>query len=505
MILPQKPLPSSCSVKPIVWTIAASDSSGGAGIQADLKTFSDLGAHGCSAITAITAQNSQGVQHIDVVNAETLMNQLHALADDLPAAAIKLGVLPSVEAIDILADFFTTAKKCVVIFDPVLAPTKGQRFVDDATLAAIKTLLPSIDVLTPNIPEAEQLTGIAIHNVESQRLAAQALVDMGVSSVLLKGGHVKDGHAEISYCQDLFYSKEHSFWLTQKKQHTDHSHGTGCVLSSAIAAFLSHGKPMYDAVVLANAYISKGLHYSSALDAAGEKRGAVAQTGWPNELRYFPQVSYSPETINYPAMPSCDTLRLGLYPVVDSIEWLEKLLALEVKTIQLRVKNIAPDELDVMVAQAAELGRQYQARLFINDYWQLAIKHGAYGVHLGQEDMADADVAAIREAGLHLGISTHGEYEFSYAATFKPSYLAIGAVFPTDTKEVIEVGVDNLYQWVDVLKNHYPLVAIGGINLKNINLVLTSGVGSIAVVSAITKADNYTQAVQQLNQAIANS
>ena len=262
---------------------------------------------------------------------------------------------------------------------------------------------------------------------------------------------------------------------------------------------------MGDAVVLANAYISKGLHHSSALDEAGEKRGAVAQTGWPNELRYFPQVSYSPEAINYPAMPSCDTLRLGLYPVVDSIEWLEKLLALNVKTIQLRVKNIAPDELEAMVAQAAELGRQYHARLFINDYWPLAIKHGAYGVHLGQEDMVDADVAAIREAGLHLGISTHGEYEFSYAATFKPSYLAIGAIFPTDTKEVIEVGVDNLYSWVDILKNHYPLVAIGGINLKNIDSVLASGVGSIAVVSAITKSDNYHHTVQQLNQAIAGS
>lgn len=492
--------PVTLSVKPIVWTIAASDSGGGAGIQADLKTFFDLGVHGCSAITAITAQNTQGVHYTESLSDHVFGKQLQALADDLPPKAIKIGVLSSAASIERLMALLQQQKHIAfvpVIYDPVLAPTHGASFVDEDIIRALKQLLPFIDVLTPNIPEAERLTGITIHNADTQLLAAQALMALGASAVLLKGGH---GDGE--YCQDLLCTPESTAWLTQSKYDTPHSHGTGCVLSSAIAAFMAQGKPMRDAVVLANAYINKGLQLAQPLDSEASKRGAVAQTGWPDDLRYFPQVSVSPTAIHYPDMPSCDNLQLGLYPVVDTVEWLEKLLELGVKTIQLRVKEIPVDELDTMIARAAALGRQYQARLFINDYWQLAIKHHAYGVHLGQEDMVDANVEAIRTAGLRLGISTHGEYEFSYAATFKPSYLAIGAIFPTDTKEVIEVGLDNLYRWAGILGGHYPLVAIGGINQTNIELVLASGVGSIAVVSAITKADDYAKAVKQLTQVI---
>lgn len=507
--------PQTLPLKPVVWTIAASDSSGGAGIQADLKTMFDLGVHGCSAITALTAQNSQGVSKLDVVAPEMLREQLHVLANDLPARAIKLGVLPSIESVGVITQTLQDLVSGVasenspfVIFDPVLSPTLGASFVSEETRQVFSSLFPYLDLLTPNIPEAEILTGITIIDTRTQYQAAEKLLGMGAKAVLLKGGH-----GQGDYCQDLLLSSypiapngESHFWLTQQKHPSEHTHGTGCTLSSAIAAFVACGKPLRDAVVLANAYINKGIATAQALDGGdkyGERRGAVAHTGWPKNLRDFPQVSLAPQEINCVPMLACDSTRLGLYPVVDSIEWLQKLLVLGVKTIQLRVKNIPEPALDTMIEQAARLGREHNARLFINDYWQLAIKHNAYGVHLGQEDMADADVDAIRSAGLHLGISTHGEYEFSYAATFKPSYLAIGAVFPTDTKEVIEVGLENLYQWSAILAAHYPLVAIGGINKHNIHSVLKSGVGSIAVVSAITKADNYQTSVDELNRLIA--
>lgn len=482
---------------PIVWTIAASDSGGGAGIQADIKTFFDLGVHGCSVVTAITAQNSRGVHEIQATSTALLSSQLRVLAEDLSPAAIKIGVLPCVESVLTLIGFLKNNPRSFVVFDTVLAPTSGHRFANQETIASLVKLLPYINLVTPNIPEAEALTGITIIDTDTQIEAAKKLLSFGASAVLIKGGHTRDDH-----CRDYFLSHEHAFWLTQKKQSTPHSHGTGCVLSSAIAAFIAQGKPLIDAVVLANAYISKGLHLACAFNVSGSKRGAVAQTGWPENLQHFPQISLHPEAINCLPMPVCDTSRLGLYPVVDSLSWLEKLLQLGVKTLQLRVKNIPDDELNVMVEKAAALGRQYQARLFINDYWQLAIKHNAYGVHLGQEDMADADIDAIRIAGLHLGISTHGEYEFAYAATFKPSYLAIGAIFPTLTKEVIEVGIDNLYRWATILQGHYPLVAIGGIHIHNIDSVLRSGVGSIAVVSAITQADDYQSAVEKLTAII---
>ncbi|ODS23259.1 hypothetical protein AB835_09900 [Candidatus Endobugula sertula] len=481
--------------KPIAWTIAASDSGGGAGIQADLKTFFDLGVHGCSAITAITAQNTQGVYAVDVTYADSLQQQLRALVVDLPPAAIKIGVLPSVEAVAIVIETLKKLGHCSVIFDTVMAPTFGQAFSSDDLLPIFFELLPYIDILTPNIPEAEKLTGIRIDDCESRQRAAKKLCSMGATAVLLKGGH-----GEGDYCQDLYLSTDDTFWLSQQKHQTHHTHGTGCTLSSAMAAFIAQGKSMRDAVVLANAYVNKGIRLAPPL--AKQKRGAVVQTAWPDDLSAFPQISLTAKEINLAPMPVCESRRWGLYPVVDSVEWLEKLLRLGVKTLQIRVKDMPESALEDIIKKAVELEHQYQARLFINDYWQLAIKYKAYGVHLGQEDVADADMEAIRVAGLRLGISTHGEYEFSYAATFKPSYLAIGAIFPTDTKEVIEVGLSNLYRWAGILDNHYPLVAIGGINQNNIDSVLASGVGAIAVVSAITKADDYIASTAQLNQII---
>lgn len=478
---------------PIVWTIAASDSGGGAGVQADIKTLFDLGVHGCTAITGLTAQNTQGVHQFAISDDAIFAQQLAVLAEDLPPVAIKIGVLLSVNQVRIVSSTLRDLSNVVVIFDPVLSPTAGIDFTSADIQLAFDELYPLVDLLTPNIPEATMLSGLSIHNHNERQTAANYFINKGVSSVLIKGGH-----GDTDYCQDLLVSASHSYWLTQQKQETIHSHGTGCVLSSAIAAFVAQGKAVCDAVVLANAYINKGLRLATTFDKRQQKRGAVNQTGWPSQLIDFPQVSLHAEAINRVPFPACDTQRLGLYPVVDSLDWLRKLLAIGVKTIQLRVKNIPETELDCIIETAVAIGKQHDARLFINDYWQLAIKHNAYGVHLGQEDMVDADVEAMRAAGLHLGISTHSEYEFAYAATFKPSYLAIGAIFPTDTKEVVEVGLDNLYRWAGMLQDSYPLVAIGGIGLHNINDVLLSGVGSIAVVSAITKADDYVTATQQL-------
>ncbi|MGS2718080.1 thiamine phosphate synthase [Eionea flava] len=492
---------------PIVWTIAASDSGGGAGVQADIKTFFDLGVHGCSAITGLTAQNTQGVHQLSVSDNAIFEQQLGVLASDLPPVAIKIGVLLSAYQVEAVASIIRQLDTVFVVFDPVLAPTSGIDFSSSAIQASFDQLYPLLDLITPNIPEAELLTGLTIGKDSDRHAVVDYFLAKGVSSVLIKGGHNKsgegntgskaDGNPEI--CQDLLFSHASTYWLTQRQQDTVHSHGTGCVLSAAIAAFVAQDKALHDAVVLANAYISRGLRAPVMLDSSGRKRGAVGQTGWPCDLLDFPQVSHSSDAIFLAPFPVCDTQQLGLYPVIDSLVWLEKLLVIGVKTIQLRVKNQTGGVLDNTIKQAVALGKKHDARLFINDYWALAIKYQAYGVHLGQEDMADADVDAIRAAGLRLGVSTHSEYEFSYAATFKPSYLAIGAIFPTDTKEVVEVGLDNLYRWATILDRHYPLVAIGGINPHNIQQVLGSGVGSIAVVSAITRAEDYVVATQQLS------
>ncbi|EOE5508715.1 thiamine phosphate synthase [Cronobacter sakazakii] len=191
--------------------------------------------------------------------------------------------------------------------------------------------------------------------------------------------------------------------------------------------------------------------------------------------------------------------RLGLYPVVDSVEWVTRLLDAGVRTVQLRIKDKTDAGVEADVAAAIALGQRYHARLFINDYWRLAIKHQAYGVHLGQEDLQTADLDAIRNAGLRLGVSTHDDMEIDVALAVRPSYIALGHVFPTQTKQMPSApqGLAQLAAHVKRLGD-YPTVAIGGISLERAPAVLETGVGSIAVVSAITQAPDWRGATQRL-------
>lgn len=200
---------------------------------------------------------------------------------------------------------------------------------------------------------------------------------------------------------------------------------------------------------------------------------------------------------NFPPVP----FRLGLYPVVDSVAWLEHLLTAGVKTLQLRIKDKQDDEVEADIVAAIALGRRYDARLFINDYWRLAIKHQAYGVHLGQEDLETTDLEAIRCAGLRLGVSTHDDMEIDVALAARPSYIALGHVFPTQTKQMPSApqGLEQLARHIERLGD-YPTVAIGGISLERAPAVLATGVGSIAVVSAITQAEDWQAATAQLLQ-----
>ncbi|HGM5288225.1 thiamine phosphate synthase [Serratia liquefaciens] len=204
-------------------------------------------------------------------------------------------------------------------------------------------------------------------------------------------------------------------------------------------------------------------------------------------------------TTLFPATP----YKLGLYPVVDSVEWIARLLDAGVTTIQLRIKDLPDEQVEEDIAAAIALGKRYNARLFINDYWQLAIKHDAYGVHLGQEDLETTDLAAIHRAGLRLGVSTHDDAELARAIAVKPSYIALGHIFPTQTKDMPSApqGLAELKRHILGLSD-YPTVAIGGISIDRVADVLACGVGSVAVVSAITQAPDWRAATAQLLQLI---
>ncbi|MFA0812557.1 thiamine phosphate synthase [Microbulbifer epialgicus] len=504
--------------KPIVWTIAGSDSGGGAGIQADLLTFCDLGCHGCSAITANTAQNTVEVAAINAVSIEVLGSQLRALQRDLFPAAIKIGLLAKAEQVLEVADFLQKLRALQpvpVIYDPVAIATSGAGLTEgDITAEVLSQLLPQCDLVTPNFHELEWLSQVTVKDAESLLGAARQLQSEGGAAVLVTGGHTQLRLGEVS---DLLWDGKKADWFIGSEVSGNNTHGTGCTLSSAIAACRALGYPLRDACVVGKAYVQRGLRLG-ANTHIGAGAGPVGHCGWPLELVDFPEILVPGEAraqdyglgaqgVAQPfihGFAEVDSSRMGLYPVVDTLEWLQRLAEQGVRTLQLRIKNPG-ENLREQIERAVAIGRAYNLRLFINDFWQLAIQCGAYGVHLGQEDLQAADLAAIQSAGLRLGISTHGFYELLLAYRYRPSYLAIGAIYATNTKDMSDQlqGVQKLARMAALLPD-YPLVAIGGINVQRAGEVIATGVGSIAVVSAITKAEDYKQAVAELNALLDN-
>ena len=477
----------------IAWTIAGSDSGGGAGIQADLHTFRDFGVHGCSVITALTAQNSKTVADVAVTPIGNLRAQLAALADDLPAPALKLGMLGDADVVAAVCDFLDGYEGHVVC-DPVMVSTTGASLLDGAGGKLLREkLLPRATVITPNLAEASALLGRSIETSEQMEKAARDLVALGARSVLVKGGHLADdGDA---YSGDYWCDGRDGFWLTGERIDTQHTHGTGCTLSAAIVACLARGFELVDALVLAKMYVTAGLR---AAVQFGAGPGPVAHTGYPRHLADLPMLRRGHGVVTE-SFPDCGS-DLGLYPVLPTAEWIERVLPLGVKTVQLRSKNLSPADTEAEVVRAIAASRRYGARLFINDHWQLAIKHGAYGVHLGQEDLDTADVDAIRRAGLRLGVSTHAWYEIARAHALRPSYIAVGPIYPTTTKVMrfSQQGLEKLHEWVRMLKPYYAMTAIGGISRERLPQVLATGVGSVALVTAITEAPDWQAATSEL-------
>ena len=499
----------------VVWTIAGSDSGGGAGIQADIKAMQSFGVHGCTAITALTAQNSLGVEAINAVSTDVIESQLLALEKDMKAKVIKIGMLANVQQIQLISEHISHYKAKwptppVIVYDPVAIASSGDLLTEEDTVSAIKEcLLPLVDVITPNTHETQLLTGVYLIGPAAIKEAASKLMAWGAKAVVIKGGH---WDYPSGYCIDYCSQGNEEYWLGNEKIQVPHNHGTGCSMASVIAACLAKDYPLKDAFILAKAYINQGLKQSVRY---GEGIGPVAQTSFPTDLAHYPQVIEAgswlgdeldfdvPQDFNMAAdFAACESKTLGAYAVVDSIEWLEKCLQNGITTAQLRVKDKSEDELEQLVASAVALGQQYNAHVFINDYWQLAIKHGAYGVHLGQEDLIASNLEQLRAAKLALGLSSHSYFEILLAKQHKPSYIAFGHIFPTTTKVMPSKpqGLNKLARYVSLMKGELPIVAIGGIDAACVNSVKATGVDDVAVVRAVTEADDPAAAFTALQQ-----
>lgn len=480
--------------RPIVWSIAASDSGGGAGIQADLNTIHSLDCHGCTVITAITAQNSLAVEKIHPISAVDLAAQWQALEKDLLPQAIKIGLLPEpstlrwlarhLEELRVKSDFF-----CV--WDPVLKASTGARFLDAFDRGEIDPLLNCIDLITPNLAEAQMLTKIKIESFKDIERAANQLLERGAKNVLIKGGHSFDQSANV--CRDYFANPERSFWVCHDKQDQDNNHGTGCTLASAIASFKAQGNNLSDSLVLANQFIQQSLRLAVPQGAGA---GPVWQSPLQDNPADFPAIEINSEnfsnTENLSIQEFAQCEPLGLYAIVNTLEDLKRLIEQGVDTLQWRDKNLTEksDDSSLILKQAIDLCAEHQVPLYINDHWQLALEFNAYGIHLGQEDLAllsHGDCQRIQQHGLRLGISCHNPTELAIAHNLKPSYLAFGPIFSPKSKVVDhdELGLQTLKQWQASYGTLYQTTCIGGIELKNLAAVLETGIQSVAVISAL--------------------
>jgi hydroxymethylpyrimidine/phosphomethylpyrimidine kinase len=242
-------------------TIAGSDSGGGAGIQADLKTFGALGVYGASAITAVTAQNTVKVSRIVEIDPAVVAEQIELVLEDIGADAVKTGMLASAPIIEAVAGVLAQRRVPNLVIDPVMVSKTNARLLKADAVDALKSrLLPLASIVTPNIPEAEVLSGLRVADAESMRAAARRIHELGPRRVVIKGGH-SDG----PYVVDLYFDGENFEELKAERVKTRATHGTGCTFSAAIAAYLAHGLPPLEAVARAKEYLTAALQADPGL------------------------------------------------------------------------------------------------------------------------------------------------------------------------------------------------------------------------------------------------
>jgi hydroxymethylpyrimidine kinase/phosphomethylpyrimidine kinase/thiamine-phosphate diphosphorylase len=555
---------STPKIPPIVYTIAGSDSGGGAGIQADLHAIHAMHCHGCSAITCLTAQNSVGVTDVHAPPASFLQTQLETLADDLPPKAVKIGMLGNEELAKTVGYALTKLKekgnKIWVVLDPVMISTSGHKLIDNAAVKAmIQHIFPHADVVTPNKFEAEALLGRKLNTPQDIEEGAKEILRMGCKSVLIKGGHTlaekasaesvsSDVKATLVYAQDFLLSSEtprgegderlcdgpRGVWLRTTRWDSENTHGTGCTLSSAIASALALGEQkrqepnnpegatsaigIVDACCLGKAYIAAGIQRGVQL---GKGPGPVVQTQFPSSHEHFPTVAVDPTSDTpcfrpmkaYSSENTDDSIPvLGrILPIVDTVDWVERLAKTPgVTDIQLRIKDEKdPDRIAERAKACQELCEVAGVRLWINDHWEAAVKAGCFGVHVGQEDLATCMKAGgldkLRENNVALGISTHSYGELAAALGVKPSYISMGPVFATSSKKVQfdPQGLGIVAKWRQLIPPSIPFMTIGGIgDVETAKQNRNAGADCIAVIGAVTGAEDVSARVVELNDAM---
>lgn len=538
--------------QPTVLCLSGLDPSGYAGVLCDMRAIYALGANGQALVTAHTNQNGSFGGSVFAMDADFLHQQLRSLLHFPTFAAIKIGIISDPRVLDAIVQFLKDLREqgvvVPVVYDPVFASSAGKTFVTMDLVATIREkLLPLICYITPNLVEGGLLIEKKLGTLDSSVQHGGDFFKFGIKGVYLKGGHSKD---ETELGRDVILSESQQFTLRTPKVDGEYR-GTGCYLSASLAAALTlidHPTDAWrEAATLAKWQMSRAMRHAlrlgisgpAATDGLSELTSTAAPISLagkkakgdipvnpeldpeldpergPMKAEYknslakpqdhklflpftpiadegyndsFVSLSYDREPTAVEPSPSMGELPIGVYPIVASIDELRSIARSGITTVQLRIKDQSDAEVAAAIRTAMTICKRYGIRLLVNDYWQLAIDLGAYGVHLGQEDLEAADITAIKAAGLRLGISSHCLEEAARAHYFAPSYVAIGPVFATTCKSMAfgPRGLAAVKQWVDQLP--YPIVAIGGLKRPHLGDIKKMGASGIAVISAILSA-----------------
>ncbi|KAI4296225.1 hypothetical protein L6164_036200 [Bauhinia variegata] len=469
---------------PHVLTVAGSDSGAGAGIQADLKACAARRVYCSTVITAVTAQNTAGVQGVDVVSEEFVAEQLQSVLSDMHVDVVKTGMLPSPGIVKVLCQSLRKFPVRALVVDPVMVSTSGDMLASPSVLAGFREeLLPMADILTPNIKEASVLLGgVPLQSVSDMRSAAKLIRDMGPRNVLVKGGDLPDSLDAI----DVFFDGKSFYEMHSSRVNTRNTHGTGCTLASCIAAELAKGSSMLQAVKVAKRFIETALDYS---------RDIVIGNGVQGPFDHFLALkNISQSSIRQDRFNSNDLL---LYAVTDAgmnRKW-DRSIADAVKAaieggatiVQLREKEAETGDFLDAAKVCLKICRSYGVPLLINDRIDVALACDADGVHVGQSDLPVSVARTLLGPDKIIGVSCKTPEQAQQAWISGADYIGCGGVYPTNTKENNRtIGLDGLK--AVCLASKLPVVAIGGISPSNARSVMEIGAPNlkgVAVVSAL--------------------
>ncbi|KAG5525857.1 hypothetical protein RHGRI_032223 [Rhododendron griersonianum] len=474
---------------PHVLSVAGSDSGAGAGIQADLKACAARGVYCSTVITAVTAQNTVGVQGVNIVPEDFVAEQLKSVLSDMHVDVVKTGMLPSLGIVKVfhhsLKQFPVQVEplKAALVVDPVMVSTSGDVLAGPSILAGFREdLLPMADIVTPNLKEAAALLGgVQLATVDDMRSAAKAIHDMGPRNVLIKGGDLAASFDAV----DIFFDGENFYELRSPRITTRNTHGTGCTLASCIAAELAKGSSMLSAVRVAKRYVETALDYSKDIAIGNGLHGPFdhllkLKRDVRNSCRPRP---FEPDDLFLYAVTDSGMNKKWGRSIRDAVK-----AAIEggATIIQLREKDAETRDFLESAKACVEICRFHGIPLLINDRIDIALACNADGVHVGQSDMPPKVARALLGPEKIIGVSCKTPEQAHRAWIDGADYIGCGGVFPTDTKENITVGLGGLK---DVcVSSKLPVVAIGGIGASNARSVMEIGVPTlkgVAVVSAL--------------------